>query len=70
MVSSLVCKKIDWFIGTVVYPYPRIMRSKTYRGYVKPRENTERYVWRDIRVTYINTKKFVDKLLSAKHYQH
>jgi hypothetical protein len=36
-VSSLVWKKIDWLIGTVLPQYPRVMRSKTYRGYVKPR---------------------------------
>jgi hypothetical protein len=28
---------IGYFINTVVPPYPRVIRYKTYRGYVKPR---------------------------------
>jgi hypothetical protein len=42
---------------TVVPPYSRVIRSKTYRGYVKPRI-IPNAICNDIRVTYINTVKF------------
>jgi hypothetical protein len=50
------------YIYTGVPPYPQVKRSKTYRGYVKPRiiQNAV-HVQRDIRVTNINTVKFIDK---------
>jgi hypothetical protein len=45
-----------------VLRYPRVMRSKTYRGYVKPRitPNATR-IQRDIRVTNVNAVRFIDR---------
>jgi len=42
-------------------PYPRVICSKTYRGYVKSRiipNAMYNVIQHDIRVTYINTVKF------------
>jgi hypothetical protein len=33
-------------------------------------DNTERYIYRDIHITNINTVEFIDKLCTVKHYQH
>jgi hypothetical protein len=50
-------------------PYPRVIRSKTYRGYVKPRIIPNaicKVIQRDIRVTFINTAKFNWKIAHTK----
>jgi hypothetical protein len=49
------------FTGNTFQDLPRL--SETADG-------TEHYVQRDIRVTYINPVKFIDKLRTVRHYQH
>jgi hypothetical protein len=35
---------IKFEIVAVVHPYPRVIRSKTYRGYAEATNNTERFM--------------------------
>jgi hypothetical protein len=64
-VCVCLCVCISLYVFMYVYtggpPYPRVIRSKTYRGYMKPRiipNAIYNVIQRDVPVTYINTVKF------------
>jgi hypothetical protein len=59
-------KKCELHKHTAVSPYRQVIRSKTYRGYMKPW-----IILNDTHAFIIHKHgKFIDKLRTVRHYHH